>query len=178
MWSLIIYSMHIVVHTLFVKCDGCLVCLYIWSCAICTAMKGDIYSYFSCNKIQIWYIHALVSTNIFSARVVCRYIKIPSLYRFLSAIQIRRKLRLGVIPLLAIRSQHFCTYHDSTALVLCIQFRRNHCIRIEVRVKRNFHRICIAMKKLVKRAHILNSLSSKESCHANMRSLETARFDV
>ena len=47
----------------------------------------------------------------------------------------------------------FCTCHDSTAVVPCTQFCSNHCIRIEVRVKRNFHLIWIAMEKwLVKRA--------------------------
>ena len=47
---------------------------------------------------------------------------------------------------------NFCTCHDSTAVVPCTKFCSNHCIRIEVRVKRNFHRIWIAMEKpLVKR---------------------------
>ena len=46
----------------------------------------------------------------------------------------------------------FCTCHDSTAVVPCTKFCSNHCIRIEMRVKRNFHRIWIAMEKtLVKR---------------------------
>ena len=48
---------------------------------------------------------------------------------------------------------NFCTCHDSTAVMPCDKFCSNHCIRIEVRVKRNFHRIWIAMEKpLVKRA--------------------------
>ena len=47
---------------------------------------------------------------------------------------------------------HFCTCHDSTSVVPCMKFCSDHCIRIEVRVKRNFHRIRIAMEKpLVKR---------------------------
>ena len=46
----------------------------------------------------------------------------------------------------------FCTCHDSTAVVPCTIFCSDHCIRIEMRVKRNFHRIWIAMEKpLVKR---------------------------
>ena len=45
---------------------------------------------------------------------------------------------------------NLCTCHDSTAVVPCIC--SDHCIIIEVRVKRNFHRIRIAMEKpLVKR---------------------------
>ena len=48
---------------------------------------------------------------------------------------------------------NFCTCHDSTAVVPCTKFCSDHCIRIEVRVKRNFHRIWIAMEKpSVKRA--------------------------
>ena len=48
---------------------------------------------------------------------------------------------------------NFCTCHDSTAVVPCTKFCSDHCIRIEVSVKRNFHRIWIAMEKpLVKRA--------------------------
>ena len=46
----------------------------------------------------------------------------------------------------------FCTCHDSTAVVPCAKFCSDRCIRIEVRVKRNFHRVWIAMEKpLVKR---------------------------
>ena len=46
----------------------------------------------------------------------------------------------------------FCTCHDSTAVVPCTKFCSDHGIRVEVRVKRNFHRIWIAMEKpLVKR---------------------------
>ena len=72
----------------------------------------------------------------------------------LPAIQIRWKFHLAVIPLLAIRSQHFfCTYHDSTAAVPCAKFCSDHCIRIEVRVKQNCLRISIAVEKtLLKRA--------------------------
>ena len=45
-----------------------------------------------------------------------------------------------------------CTCHDSTAVVPCTKFCSDHCIRIEMRVKQNFHRIWIAMvKSLVKR---------------------------
>ena len=46
---------------------------------------------------------------------------------------------------------NFCTCHDSTAVVPCTKFCSDHCIRIEMRVKRNFHRILIAMEKTVKR---------------------------
>ena len=42
----------------------------------------------------------------------------------------------------------FCTCHDCTAVMPCTKFCSDHCIRIEVRVKRNFHRIWIAMEKL------------------------------
>ena len=48
---------------------------------------------------------------------------------------------------------NFCTCHDSTAVVPCTKLCSDHCIRIEVRVKRNFNQIWIAMEKsLVKRA--------------------------
>ena len=72
---------------------------------------------------------------------------------FLPAIQIRWKLRLALIPLLAIRSQQiFCTCHDSTAVMPCTKFCSDNCIGIEMRAKRNFHQIWIAMEKpLVKR---------------------------
>ena len=47
---------------------------------------------------------------------------------------------------------NFCTCYDSTAFVPCAKFCSDHCIEIEVRVKRNFHGIWIAMEKtLVKR---------------------------
>ena len=53
----------------------------------------------------------------------------------------------------------FCTCHDSTAVVPCTKFCGDYCIRSEMRVKRNFHRIWIAMEKpLVKRgpaSHLL-----------------------
>ena len=42
---------------------------------------------------------------------------------------------------------NFCTCQDSTAVVPCTKFCSDHCIRIEMRVKRNFHRIWIAMEK-------------------------------
>ena len=45
-----------------------------------------------------------------------------------------------------------CTCHDSTAVLPCTKFCSYHCIRIEMRVIRNFHQIWIAMEKpLVKR---------------------------
>ena len=47
---------------------------------------------------------------------------------------------------------NFCTCHDSTAVVPCTKFCSDLCIRLEMRVKRNFHRIWNAMEKpLVKR---------------------------
>ena len=50
---------------------------------------------------------------------------------------------------------NFCTCHDSTAVVQCTKFCSKHYIRIEVRVKWNFHRIWIAMEKpLVKRGPV------------------------
>ena len=73
---------------------------------------------------------------------------------FLPEIQIRRKLRLVIIPLLAIRSQQIFA-HATTAQLSChVQNFVAITIfkRIEVRVKRNFHRVWIAMEKpLVKR---------------------------
>ena len=49
-------------------------------------------------------------------------------------------------------ASNFCTCHDITAFVPCTKFCSDHYIRTEVRVKRNFHRIWIAMEKpLVKR---------------------------
>ena len=46
----------------------------------------------------------------------------------------------------------FCTCHDSTAVVPCRKFCHDHCIKMEMGVKRNFHGIWIAMEKpLVKR---------------------------
>ena len=54
---------------------------------------------------------------------------------------------------------NFCTCHDSTAVVPCTKICSDHRIRIEVRVKQNFHQIWIAMEKLlVKRGpgHLLN----------------------
>ena len=70
---------------------------------------------------------------------------------FLPAIQIRWKLRLAITPLLAIRSQQFFA-HATTAVVPYTKFCSDHGNGVEVRVKRNFHRIWIAMEKpLVKR---------------------------
>ena len=47
---------------------------------------------------------------------------------------------------------NFCTCHDSKAVVPCTKFCSDHSIRLEMRVKRNFHRIWNAMEKpLVKR---------------------------
>ena len=80
---------------------------------------------------------------------------------FLPAIQIRWKLRLAITPLLAIRSQQIFA-HATTAQLSCHvqKFCSDHCIRIEVRVKRNFHRIWIAMEKpLVKRPGSHNALN-------------------
>ena len=49
----------------------------------------------------------------------------------------------------------FCTCHDSTAVVTCTKLCSDHCIRIEVTVKQNFHRIWIGMEKpLVKRGPV------------------------
>ena len=48
----------------------------------------------------------------------------------------------------------FCTCHDSTAVVPCTKFCSDHCIRIEMTVKRNFHRIWIVMEtRLVYQSH-------------------------
>ena len=45
-----------------------------------------------------------------------------------------------------------CTCHDITGVVSCTKFCSDHCISIEMRVKRNFHRIWIAIENpLVKR---------------------------
>ena len=50
----------------------------------------------------------------------------------------------------------FCTCHDSTAVVPCTKFCSVHSIRLEIRVKRNFHRIWNAMEKtLVCRGPVL-----------------------
>ena len=42
-----------------------------------------------------------------------------------------------------------CAILSWNAVVLCTQFCSDHCINIEVRVRRNFHRIWIAMEKLL-----------------------------
>ena len=48
---------------------------------------------------------------------------------------------------------NFCTCHDNTAAVPCTKFCSDRCIIIELRVKRNFQRIWIAVENpLVKRA--------------------------
>ena len=39
----------------------------------------------------------------------------------------------------------FCTCHDRTAVVPCTKFCSNHYIKIEARVKRNFHRSWIVL---------------------------------
>ena len=44
-------------------------------------------------------------------------------------------------------ASNFCTCHDITAFVPCTKFCSDHYIRTEVRVKRNFHRIWIAMEQ-------------------------------
>ena len=43
---------------------------------------------------------------------------------------------------------NFCPCHDSTTVVPCTKFCSDHCIRMEVRVKRNFHRVWIAMENV------------------------------
>ena len=61
---------------------------------------------------------------------------------------------------------NFCTCHDSTAVVPCTKFCSDHCIRIEVRANRNFHRIWIAMEKpLVKRGPVCPIASISEVPH-------------
>ena len=50
---------------------------------------------------------------------------------------------------------NFCTCYDSTAVVPCTEFCSDRGNGVEVRVKRNFHRIWIAMEKpLVKRGPV------------------------
>ena len=44
-------------------------------------------------------------------------------------------------------AMNFCTRHDSTAVLPFTEFYSHYCIRIEVKVKRNVHRIWIAMEK-------------------------------
>ena len=46
---------------------------------------------------------------------------------------------------------NFCICHDSTAVVPCTKVCSDHCIKIEGRVKRKFHRIWVMEKPLVKR---------------------------
>ena len=61
----------------------------------------------------------------------------------------------------------FCTCHDSTTVVPYAKFCSDHCIRIEIRVKRNSHRIWIAMEKpLVKRGPgLLSSILPGRHAH-------------
>ena len=66
---------------------------------------------------------------------------------FWPEIQSKWNLCLALFPLLAIRSQQFCPRHDSTAVVPYTEFCSDHYVRIEVKVKRNFHRIRTAMEK-------------------------------
>ena len=66
-----------------------------------------------------------------------------SLKIFWPAIQIWWKLHLVVI----LFTTNFCTYHDITGVMPYTKFCSNHCIKIQVRVKRNFRRIWIAMDK-------------------------------
>ena len=72
---------------------------------------------------------------------------------FLPAIQIRWKLRLAITPLVAIRSQQIFAHATTAQLPFHVQnFVAITVLRVEVRVKRNFRRIWIAMEKtLVKR---------------------------
>ena len=59
---------------------------------------------------------------------------------------------------------NFCTCHDSTAVVPCTKFCSDHCIGIEMRAKRNFHRIWIAMEKpLVKRGPVTQAPNALQS---------------
>ena len=65
-----------------------------------------------------------------------------------------------------------CAWHDSTAVVPCTNFCSDHLIRIEVRVKQNFHRIWIAMEKpLVKRGPDRTLNSPSTACHTCMSHL-------
>ena len=63
---------------------------------------------------------------------------------------------------------YFCTCHDSTAVVTCTQFCSDHCVRIEAKVKLNFHRIWIPMENtLVKQGPGLSGYH----CPANWMSV-------
>ena len=57
---------------------------------------------------------------------------------------------------------NFCTCHDSTAVVPCTKWCSDHCIRIEVRVKQNFHRIWIAMEKPLEKPGTDRHIQSKK----------------
>ena len=60
---------------------------------------------------------------------------------------------------------NFCKCHDSTAVAPCTQFCSDHCIRIEMRVKRKFHRIWIAMgNRQWNGAHVyISNIPNRES---------------
>ena len=65
---------------------------------------------------------------------------------------------------------NFCTCHDSTAVVPCTKFCSDHCIRIEMRVKRNFlHRIWIAMEKPLLKRGPRAPLFQFAPCHGIIR---------
>ena len=66
----------------------------------------------------------------------------------------------------------FCTCHDSTAVVPCTKLCSNHCIRIEVRVKRNSHRVWIAMEKpLVKRGPVYKAYHFLRQFYGGVKSV-------
>ena len=73
---------------------------------------------------------------------------------FLPANQIRWKHSLAGSSVAGRQiAANFCTCHDSKAVVPCTKFCSDHCtcIKVEVRMKRNFYRIWISMgKALVK----------------------------
>ena len=63
---------------------------------------------------------------------------------------------------------NFCTCHDSTAVVPCPKFPGDHCIWIEVRVKRNFLRIWIVTEKpLMKWGEGVLFSALKRKCHVD-----------
>ena len=68
---------------------------------------------------------------------------------------------------------NFGTWHDSTAVVPCTNFCSDHCIVIEMRAKRNFHRIWIAREKpLVKRGPVCPTLG--HTCGWHIAGWETS----
>ena len=76
---------------------------------------------------------------------------------------------------------NFCKWHDSCAVLSCTTFCSNHCIRIEVRMKRNFHRIWIVMVKLlVKQAlvHIIFVFSASWDYINTQRNVETKFYEL